>query len=419
MMGQLLRRGTVIEMLALVAVRRFTDSAFPVVLIVALSELRSIPVAAAIVGVRVTVASVSAPLRARLLDRLGRPRVVPALTVASIGTLIAFVLVAIAAQIPLAVVLIVGAVNALTAPSVDAVIRATWRDIADSEDEVKGLHAADSIVEEASFIVGPLLASTVILAIGAEPSLAVFLTLTVLGSVLVYAPRALRNALRQGPAATKDTTALDRRHSVGSRMRTILGPIVERELFSIIFPIVVMGTALGLFGVIIPAVSDGLGKVGFAGFFFALISVGGLAGGLWYGSRTLRSDLSVRHAILTCAISVPLLIGPLVGNPWVLGAVLVVAGLSVTPIYINSYLLIDRDITPSAAHEANSWVSVGNNMGYAGGLFAGGLILDGLGKWWLATSLTAVGFVGVTTSLLLWRTGPTKNPVEQVVSAEV
>ena len=59
-------------------------------------------------------------------------------------------------------------------------------------------------------------------------------------------------------------------------------------------------------------------------------------------------------------------------QPLQLGVLLGVAGLAVTPLYINAYLMMDADIPRSAIHEANTWVPVGNDVGYIIGLAVAG-----------------------------------------------
>jgi hypothetical protein len=65
---------------------------------------------------------------------------------------------------------------------------------------------------------------------------------------------------------------------------------------------------------------------------------------------------------------VPLVFAFLADNPWALGALLTLAGLAVTPLYINAYLMMDAEIPDTAIHEANTWVPVGNNVGYVIGI---------------------------------------------------
>jgi hypothetical protein len=40
---------------------------------------------------------------------------------------------------------------------------------------------------------------------------------------------------------------------------------------------------------------------------------------------------------------------------------LVVAGLAVTPLYVNAYLMMDAGIPDHMIREVNTWVPVGNN----------------------------------------------------------
>ena len=61
--------------------------------------------------------------------------------------------------------------------------------------------------------------------------------------------------------------------------------------------------------------------------------------------------------------------------PWALGALLALGGLAVTPLYINSYLMMDDEIPPEVIHEANTWVPVGNNVGYVLGITIAATVL--------------------------------------------
>lgn len=104
----------------------------------------------------------------------------------------------------------------------------------------------------------------------------------------------------------------------------------------------------------------------------ACISLGGLIGALSYGSIRLGASLRRRHAILGIIFGAPLILGAWAHSPWQLGVLLGVAGLAVTPLYINAYLMMDADIPRSAIHEANTWVPVGNDVGYIIGLAVAG-----------------------------------------------
>jgi hypothetical protein len=135
-----------------------------------------------------------------------------------------------------------------------------------------------------------------------------------------------------------------------------------------------MGTSLGVVGILIPLSADEAGAPGAAGFLFGAISLGGLIGALVYGALPMKSPLAVRQASLTLVVGLPLVPILFVHHPISLGAMFVVAGLAVTPLYINSYLMMDDGLPEAVIHEANAWVTVAYNIGYSLGLLVAGAL---------------------------------------------
>jgi MFS family permease len=104
--------------------------------------------------------------------------------------------------------------------------------------------------------------------------------------------------------------------------------------------------------------------------------LGGVIGALAYGAAKVEWALRTRHAALGLVFGAPLLFAVLADSPWSLGVLLTLAGLAVTPLYINSYLMMDAEIPDSVIHEANTWVPVGNNVGYVFGITVAAGLLD-------------------------------------------
>lgn len=364
-----------LELLGVLALRRVSGAAFPIVLVVATAEVRGFAAAALVQGLRVAALTFTAPFRARLLDRVGRSRVVLPQTVLWTLALSALVICSISADLPLWTAAAAAVVMALASPSLDAIIRTIWRTVATTEAEVKALHSYDSILEEAGFLVGPLLASVLMLGFGPRSALYVVAAGVIGGGVLALLPAEIRAALRQQPVRTEVAAAaplpgLAARARRG--LRTAAGPIATPELQRIVAPLILMGVQLGIIGILAPALSANHGRASNAGFVIACISLGGVIGALTYGSLNLGTSLRRRHAILGVIFGAPLVLGAWANSPWSLGLLLAFAGLAVTPLYINAYLMMDADIPRSAIHEANTWVPVGNDVGYIIGLAVAG-----------------------------------------------
>lgn len=177
----------------------------------------------------------------------------------------------------------------------------------------------------------------------------------------------------ESDAATGATT--DGPGRLRRAVRAVLGPIARADLREIITPVVVIGVTFGLLAISIPSMAAAYGHIAYTGFITASISLGGVAGGLIYGASKIQSTLWRKQAALSLFFGVPALSLVFVRSPLIVAAVLVASGLSVTPRYINSYLLIDEGIPATVKHEANSWVAVGNDLGYTIGITIGGFLI--------------------------------------------
>jgi MFS family permease len=411
-----------VSLLGCLCVQRVAKAAFPVVLVVQSVTVRGYAAAALIQGVYVAVGTFSAPLRGRLLDRVGRHRVIVPQTLLVSFLLIGFTMALANRSTPLALLLVAAVGAAAASPSTDAAIRTLWRTIGTDEHQVKALHAWDSILEEVGFLVGPALASVLMLTAGQTTALYGIVTATICGGGLVLLSRELRSALRTRPS--EPSAPITVRPARARRvLRTLVGPIASRELQRIVLPLILMGSVFGVVGLLAPALCAAHGRSEDAGFLLAAISLGGVIGALGYGALKLRWSLHTRHAALGLVFSVPLLFALLADNPWALGILLVIVGLAVTPLYINAYLMMDADIPDAAIHEANTWVPVGNNVGYITGITIAASLLGQhhITAGLIAVTVLAAIFAFYSTFQLLRAnrsvTATGTNPNEAAVSA--
>lgn len=393
--ARLLVRPETAGLFGIIALRQVSGAALPVVLVVATADVRGFALAALVQAVRVAAFTFTTPLRARLVDRFGRARVIIPQTVIVNISLIAFAVFSVDTRIPIPLIFVACVIYALSTPAMNPVIRTEWKNLGRSPKEVKALHAADSILEEAGFLAGPVLASVAMLIWGPVPALYVAVGLAVLGTLVVFLPQHVRTALRQPvPARTVTGDRLTTSGRLGRIVRTVVGPIATIELQRIVLPLILMGTALGVLGILIPLISTQAGDIAYSGFLFGAISLGGLIGAFTYGSIRTDAPLTRRHGALTVFFGVPLVFAFVAQNVWALGILLVVAGLAVTPLYINAYLMMDEDLPEAVLHEANTWVPVGNNLGYTIGILIAGALADG-GTAALAMCLSIVASAAV------------------------
>ncbi len=356
-------------LLGCLSLQRIAGAGFPVALVVVSADLRGYAAAATIQGVFVFAATFSAPFRARLLDRIGRHRVI-APQIFLVSALLLLLGAALTTKsTPLPLVLLATIAPVITSPSTDSVIRTLWRTIGTSEQQVKALHSYDSILEEAGYLAGPFLASVLMLALGQKTAVLAILGTMITGYLLALTSRDVRSALRHRPAAAAQPAPAAAPGGPARRfLRTLAGPIASRELQRIVLPLILTGSVFGVVGILAPALCAAAGHPGDAGFVLAAISAGGVAGALIYSTARLKWPLRLRHAALGIVFGTPLVFGFLARSPWTLGILLAAGGLAVTPLYINAYLMMDAEIPDTVIHEASTWVPVGNNVGYVIGI---------------------------------------------------
>ncbi|MEU6722008.1 hypothetical protein ABZ897_62150 [Nonomuraea sp. NPDC046802] len=420
-----LRRPAAATLLGYLVVGRLAGAAFPIAFVIVLAATRGYAQAALLQGVLVAALAGSAPFRARVLDRVGTRRaLLPQCVISTVAT-VALAVCAGQPHVSGAVIALLTLVVALSTPALDAAVRTSWRRTATSDAEVKALHALDSIIEEAGFLAGPPLAATLMLTLDVQTGIIVIAALMRAITLLTVLTPVVRRTLLadRPPTASTDpaspTTSIAPAASGPQKpgrtgrctrlLSHLLGPIAQPQLRRIVTPIVVMGTSFGFLGIALPALAAGSGAIAASGFITAAISLGGLIGGLAYGGLKLTGSLWRRHAVISLVFGLPVIALLVARSPWSVAAILVIAGLAVTPLYINSYLLIDQELPDTVKHEANTWVAVGNDLGYIIGISTGGILLTSRHDYDAAlagAALTGLLLVAVAIRALM-RTGHT------------
>ncbi|TDC04831.1 MFS transporter [Nonomuraea longispora] len=383
-------------LLTSLVVGRLAGAAFPIAFVVSLANTRGYAAAAILQGIMVFALASTAPLRARVLDKFTVRRTIIPQSLLYLLLFAGLVATARQPEAPNWLVGVLALLSAISAPALDTAVRVSWRKMARNEEEVKSLHVLDSITEEAGFLLGPVLASILMLTAGVENGLLATAILISLSNLLtILTPVVRRELLAEvPPAETSSPDHVGLADGTWHRrlLATILGPITRSDLRETVLPVVVTGISFGLLAIAIPNIAAAGGNIAASGFLTATISAGGLIGGLVYGALKLKGSLWRRQAKLALLFGSPLALLPLADSPWFIGGILLISGLAVTPLYINSYLLIDKEIPADVRHEANSWVAVGNDLGYTVGIAVGGMIIAARDY---SNALVGVAVVGI------------------------
>jgi MFS family permease len=338
---------------------RLAYGMLPFSVVVAFSRQHGFAVAGVASAVLMLALAVLGPARGRLVDRHGRVALAGlggACLILLIVTAVAVAYVAWPAAVALA-----GLAGA-TAPPISAAARTSWSRLVTGKEQLQQIHALDSVIEESTFVVAPLLTTAALHVIAARWCLiaaALLLPLSAGGLIVFGRLSASANHDQRFPTRIQ-------------RERPLLFTPAGQGIFT---PVTALGAVGGGFAVLLPAAAARSGDIASAGYFLAVFSLGGVIGGLAYGRINWGVTLRVKYLAATAVLvaGVTILI-PAIATPWTAAAVLI-AGLAVTPIFVTAYLLVSEQIHTGRHTEANAWIGSSYNLGSAAGSAAGGLVL--------------------------------------------
>jgi MFS family permease len=359
---------------------------------------RSYGAAGLLVGVATVAASVSAPWRGRLLDRVGlRRAILPSLVVlAGCWSIAPFV-----GYWPLLILATLG--NLFLVPSF-SIIRQALMHAADDTHR-RTVLAMDSVTLEISFMLGP--AGGVLLATFCPTSWALFACEfgTIAGGVLLWL---VNPPLRLDPSEATETGT---RSTERMPARTWMTPQVLAVLaMSLAATIVLTGTDVG----VVAALRD-FGHQPWIGWELTLWGFGSAIGGLVYGALHRSLPVALLLGLLS-ATTVPVALAP---NAAVIAALLLVTGLFCAPTITAAVDALSTSVPERVRGEALGWHGSAMTAGGALGAPIAGIAIDGAG-W--PGGFVACGLVGLAVAvagLLVLRTARpaavAKEPVPQPV----
>jgi MFS family permease len=321
---------------------------------------RSYALAGLATGGEALFTAAAGPPQGRLVDRLGRARVLAPCALAQAAMFVALVLAARSRAPGGALVVIACAIGAAQ-PAIAPSVRALLGILLTEDDARESAYALESVIQELIFIIGPLLVGVVI-TIG-SPSLALLLcaAVIVLGTGLFVSTPASRVA----PApVSRVHEGLLRSHP---KLRALLAPVA------------LMGVSIGATDVGLPSLALHAGSRASLAPLLAMWSLGSMVGGLVYGSRLWRGSLPQRYrGLLAVAVvcALPLVFARSIPAGLV-GSLL--TGLTVAPVFSCQYALVGRVVSDGTQTEAFTWVSAALVTGIAGGSTLAGVLIGALG----------------------------------------
>jgi len=332
-------------------------------------------------------------LQGRLLDRFGQGRV---LAVASVvfGTAVSLLVVSVQAQWPVAATYVLAAVAGAFLPQVGSSVRARWSHVLDRPADVQTAYALEAVLDEAVFILGPILVTVLATAVHPVAGIAVAVVACVGGTLAFCAqrgtePPAHPRSLASGPRPTMP--------------------------WPTIAPLAVVCAALGvLFGaaeVTTVAFADEQSHKALSGVLLALWALGSLTAGVITGAIRWRRGPSVRvrwGALAMAAAMTPLYF---VGSLAVMGATLFVAGFAIAPTMIAAMSLTEEVVPAGRLTEGMAIMQTGLVAGVAPGATLSGLVVDHAGASAAYLVSVAAGAVAALAGLAIPRQRAGTPPV--------
>jgi hypothetical protein len=266
----------------------------------------------------------------------------------------------------------------LATPPLGAALRTLLPGVMADREQLRAAYALESSVLEITYILGPLVLAGALAAWSTAAAALACAGLLLAGTFAFLATPASRE-WRPEERAPDGHGWLGAMRSPGVRTLFVL--------------LVLMGLTFGAVEVGVPAAAEAGGHRAAAGPLLSLWGLGSMLGGL-LAMRLRRPTGPVPRLTATmCALAAGHLLLGVAGSLVVLGALLVVAGLSIAPSFAAAFGLTDALAPPGALTEAFAWLGTGIAAGLAAGGAFGGWLAEAEGA---DATLLLAGLAGVT-----------------------
>ena len=268
-----------------------------------------------------------------------------------------------------AVALVVGA----SLPQAGALARARWTALLRDRSQLERALAVESLIEEAVFVVGPVLVTFLATGVAPAAGLLAALGLGVVGTGLFLAQRRTEPAHHlPGPALTGEfgeNTAPPRRSSALTNPGVLL----------LVGTFTAIGALFGFVEVGVVALSRQQHAPQAAGTMLGLWAAGSLISGTLYGARTWRTGPASRFQVSAAAMAAGaalIAVAAASGSLPATTAALIAAGLANAPTLITGNTLVPLVVPAPNLTEAYTWLGVSVFAGIAVGSAIGGALID-------------------------------------------
>jgi MFS family permease len=307
-----------------------------------------------------------APVRGRLVDRLGQRRCLPPMALAFAAALAGMVAVAGSSPAEVAATIALATAAGAAAPPLGASMRVLWLSLVGQGSRLQTAYSLDAVLDEMLFVLGPLLAGG--LATLYQPAAGVLATavLAVTGTFGFVA-----SPLSRAQAGSRDVAGRGR----GGWAGALRGPGMRTLTLSLAG----VGAAIGIWEIGLVGAAREAGSPEAASLLLAAWAAASGLGGLWYGARTWRRTPGQRYLSLLALLVLAGIPMAAAATPLALGAVVALVGLVLAPLESSAYVLAAELAPPGTLTESGTWLTTAVNVTGAAGLTVAGILVDSAG----------------------------------------
>ncbi|MGW6459170.1 MFS transporter [Streptomyces sp. NPDC055078] len=315
---------------------------------------------AAVTGVAM---ALCAPQSGKLADRFGQRAVLlPGVVVHTVSVTVLITLAL--GDAPLWALFAAAVPTGASVPQIGPMVRARWAAKLDGSPLMTTAAAFESVTDELTFVVGPVLATALCTGVHPAAGLIAEAGLTLVGGLFFAAQRRTQPAVRR-PSAEGPVPRVSALSVPGVRVLAVafLG----------------IGAVFGGMQVSLTAFSEEIGNPGANGLLYGIFAAGNMLAAVACGAIAWKSGprrrLVLGYAGLTLAASALWAAHSVA----LLAALALLVGLCIAPVLVSGYTLVDSLVPASARTEAFTWLTGAVALGQATAVTVAGQLADARG----------------------------------------
>ncbi|MFI8827705.1 MFS transporter [Streptomyces sp. NPDC053431] len=307
-----------------------------------------------------------APQSGKLADRFGQRAVlVPGVLIhaVSVSLLVALAL----AGAPLWALFLAAIPSGASVPQVGPMVRARWAAKLDGTPLMPTAAAFESVTDEFTFVVGPVLATALCTGVHPAAGLIAEAALTLFGGLFFAAQRRTQPAHGLAAAAAQ---------ADGEPHRSALSVPGVRVLAIAFLGI---GSVFGGMQVSLTAFTEEIGNPGANGLLYGIFAAGNMLAGIAMGAVAWKTGPRRRLILGYAGLTVAASLLWSAHSVLLLGALGLVVGLCIAPALITGYTIVETLVPASSRTEAFTWLTGAVALGQAAAVTVAGRLADAHG----------------------------------------